>query len=64
MTGFSIIAILKEIITFNKESMHFFEQKYKLKNKTESKWKIVHIVLERRTLCFSSYKNHKLKVKL
>ena len=64
MSGFSIIAILKEIITFNKESMHFFEQKYKLKNKTESKWKIVHIVLERRTLCFSSYKNHKLKVKL
>ena len=37
MSGFSIIAILKEIITFNKESMHFFEQKYKLKNKTESK---------------------------
>ena len=28
------------------------------------KWKFAHTVLERRTLCFSSYKNHKLKVKL
>ena len=28
------------------------------------KWKIPHTVLERRTLCFSSYKNRKLKVKL
>ena len=28
------------------------------------KWKIPHTVLERRTLWFSSYKNHKLKVKL
>ena len=28
------------------------------------KWKIPHTVLERQTLCFSSYKNHKLKVKL
>ena len=28
------------------------------------KWKIPHTVLERQTLCFSSYKNRKLKVKL
>ena len=28
------------------------------------KWKIPHTALERRTLCFSSYKNCKLKVKL
>ena len=28
------------------------------------KWKIPHTVLERRILSFSSYKNHKLKVKL
>ena len=28
------------------------------------KWKIPHTVLERCTLCFSSYKNRKLKVKL
>ena len=27
-------------------------------------WKIRHTVLERRTMCFSSYKNRKLKVKL
>ena len=34
------------------------------KNKTECKWKTPHTVLERRTLCFSSYKNRKLKVKI
>ena len=33
------------------------------KNKTEPKMEN-HTVLKRRTLCFSSYKNHKLKVKL
>ena len=27
-------------------------------------WKIQRAVLERRTFCFSSYKNHKLKIKL
>ena len=36
-----------------KESMHVFK-----------KWKVSHTVLERPTLCFSSYKNRKLKVKL
>ena len=30
----------------------------------ESKWKLPLTVLERRILCFSSYKNHKLKVKI
>ena len=34
------------------------------KNKTEWKWKIPQTVLERRTLCFRSYKNRKLKVKM
>ena len=34
------------------------------KNETDRKWKMPHTVLERRTLCFSSYKNRKLKVKL
>ena len=34
------------------------------KKKRNLKWKITHTVLERQTLCFSSYKNHKLKVKL
>ena len=32
--------------------------------KQNRKWKIPHTGLERQTLCFSSYKNHKLKVKL
>ena len=34
------------------------------KNETESKMEIPRTVLERWTLCFSSYKNHKLKLKL
>ena len=33
-------------------------------NKNQKESKIPHTVLERRTLCFSSYKNRKLKVKL
>ena len=32
--------------------------------KRNRKWKIPHTILERRTLCFSSHKNRKLKVKL
>ena len=32
--------------------------------KRNPKWKIPHTALERQTLCFSSYKNSKLKVKL
>ena len=42
--------------------MHFVEENYKLLN--FRKWKIPLTALERRTLCFSSYKNRKLKVKL
>ena len=34
------------------------------KTKREQKWKIPHAVLERQTLCFSSYENRELKVKL
>ena len=34
-------------------------------NENETEWKIANpTILERRTLCFSSYKNRKLKVKL
>ena len=44
--------------------MHFVEQKYKLQMKRNPKSKIPHTVLEKRTLCFSSYKNRKLKIKL
>ena len=36
----------------------------KIKTRRNRKWKIPHTVLERWTLCFSSFKNHKLKVKL
>ena len=46
-------------MTFLK-SMYFVEQKCKL----YQNWKIPHSNLEKRTLCFSSYKNLKLKVKL
>ena len=35
-----------------------------MKKKRNWKWKNPYIALERRTLCFSSYKNYKLKVKL
>ena len=35
-----------------------------VKTKQNRNWEIPDRVLERRTLCFSSYKNHKLKVKL
>ena len=46
--------------------MHFVEQKYKLQIKTirNRKWKTPHTVLERQTLCFSSYKNRNLEVKV
>ena len=46
--------------------MHFVQQKYKLliKTKQNRKWKFPRTVLEIRTLCFSSYENRKLKVKL
>ena len=37
---------------------------YKKKTKQNVKWKIPYTVSERRTLCFSSCKNQKLKVKL
>ena len=45
-----------------KESIDFVEEKSLIKTKWNEKWKIPHTVLERRTLRFSSYKNHKLKV--
>ena len=49
VSGFSIM--LNKNINFNK-------------TKQNQKWKTLHTVLERQTLRFSSYKNHKLKVKL
>ena len=45
--------------------MQFVEENYKLSSKRNNwKWKILHTVLKRPTLSFSSYKNHILKVKL
>ena len=45
--------------------MQFVEQNYKLSSKRNNwKWKILHTVLKRPNLGFSSYKNHILKVKL
>ena len=44
--------------------MHFVEQKINFKEtKRNQKWKLPQTVLERRTLCFSSYKNLKFKIK-
>ena len=47
----SLRILLKKNISFNKM-------------KRNQKWKIPHTVLEELTLCFSLYKNRKLKVKL
>ena len=41
-----------------------FERSYDVFPERRRKWKFPHIVLERRTLCFSSFKNRKLKVNL
>ena len=63
--GFSILLILNKInllffyISLNK-NINFNKNEWKWKRK----WKIPHTVLEGLTLCFSSYKNRKLKVKL
>ena len=45
--------------------MHFAEKNITLiKMKRNRNWGIPHTGLERRTLCFSSYRNRKLQVKL
>ena len=63
---FSIILILKEITTFYSQRVHAFCLKKNInfnKNETESKMESTTDSFKR-TLCFSSYKNCKLKVKL
>ena len=65
--GFFIILILKGIMTFYTQRVHVFcwtKIQILIKTKLHRKWKIPHTVLERRTFCFSSFKNCKLKVKL
>ena len=67
MCGFSIILILKGVTTFYSQRAHAFcvtKIQILIKTKTNRKWKILDTVLEKQTLCFSSCKNHKLKVKL
>ena len=57
---------LKVTIEKNWSFQNWFSKIFKIliKTKRNRKWKIPYTVLERRTLCFSSYKNRKLKVKL
>ena len=54
-----------KIILISEGNIMFLDKNINF-NKTKRYWKrkILHTVLERRTLCFSSYKNRKLKVKL
>ena len=64
---FSIFVILKGIMTFWSQRVHAFcwtKISTFIKTKGNQKLKILHKVLERQSLCFSSYKNYKLKVKL
>ena len=64
--GISVILILKRIMTFRPKSPHILLNKNIDFNKseTEAKMKSPYTVLERLTLCFSLYKNCKLKIKL
>ena len=68
MCGFSVVLILKRIMTFQSQRIHAFcwtkikNEKTLIKTKRNRKWKIPQT--ERQTLCFNSYKNRKLKVKL
>ena len=55
--GFFVNLVLKGIMAFWSQRVHEFYWQNR-------KWKISQAVLERRILCFSSYKNCKLKVKL
>ena len=50
----------------NAKSPYFLLTKYitLIKTKRNRQWKISRTVLEKRNLCFSSYENRKLKVKL
>ena len=67
LCSFSIILILKGTMTFQSQRVHVFcwtKLSTLVKMKQNRKWKIPHTVLERRTLCFSSYSNHKLKMKM
>ena len=67
MCSFSIILILKKILTFQSQRVQAFcwiKLPTLIKMKRNRKWKIPCIFLDRRTLCFPSYKNCKLKIKV
>ena len=63
MCGCSIILILKVVVTFC-PCICSTKIYTSIKRKRNGKWKIPHTVLETRALCFRSYKNRKLRVKL
>ena len=67
MRGFSIILILKGVMTFEGQIVHAFCWTKNInfnKKETESKMEKSTHIFGWRTLYFSSYKNRKLKVKL
>ena len=61
--GFCIIFILKGIMPFQSERVHMFYWT-NIKTKRNWEWKIPHTIFERGTLCFSSYNNRQLQLKL
>ena len=61
--GFCIIFILKGIMTFQSQRVHMFYWP-NIKMKRNWEWKIPHTIFERETLCFSSYNNRQLQLKL
>ena len=67
-SGFKkLILILKGIMTFQSQRVQTFccsKTSTLIKTKRNRKWKTPPIDLVTRTLCFSSYKNRKLKLKL
>ena len=66
MCGFSFVLILKEnydVLKSKSPCILWKKVKTLIKTKWSRKWKITQY-LERWILCFSSYKNHKLKVNL
>ena len=55
---------LKGVMTFQRVHTFCWTKIFLIKTKRNRKWKIANSVLESWTLCFSSHKYHKLKVKL
>ena len=60
---FSIVLILKGILTFRKQKEEPMINPNKYPNKQNQKWKISHPLFERQSLCFRSDKDRESKVK-